>query len=93
MSRPGGKSEEDGVLLSILIYSDQKRPIQVISFFVAFLLMAYFQLLFLDPKDLTELARANTGITSQPYAFHHTYFPIDFSAKKPAPPVGQLAIN
>ena len=37
VNRPGSTDEQDGVLLSILIYSDNKRPIQLIA---------------LDPKDL-----------------------------------------
>ena len=37
VNRPGSTDEQDGVLLSILIYSDNKRPIQLVA---------------LDPKDL-----------------------------------------
>ena len=37
VNRPGSTDEQDGILLSILIYSDNKRPIQLIA---------------LDPKDL-----------------------------------------
>jgi len=78
VNRPGGKDEEDGVVLSVLIYSDQTKPIQ---------------LLVLDPTTLTEIARCSTNVTSQPYAFHHTYFPIDFDSKTPKPPAGQLPVN
>lgn len=76
--RPGGTEEEDGVLLSVLIYSDKTKPIE---------------LLILDPKDLSEIARCKTEITEQPYAFHHTYFPMDFATKTRQPPNGQLAVN
>jgi len=78
ISRPGGTAEDDGILATIIIYSDQKRPIT---------------LLFLDPKELKEVARCKTTVTSQPYAFHHSYFPIDFDAKKPQPPKGVHMIN
>lgn len=76
--RPGGTEEDDGVLMSVLIYSDVEKPIT---------------LLLLDPKSLKEIARCRTEIKGQPYAFHHTYFPIDFDAKTPQPPTGQLAVN
>ena len=104
VNRPGSTDEQDGVLLSILIYSDNKRPIQLIA---------------LDPKDLKgkrfltsydlkwpqttgsdlevikilEIARARTNVVGQPYAFHHSYLPIDFSASTPRPPAGRMAIN
>jgi len=78
VNRPGSTDEQDGVLLSILIYSDNKRPIQLIA---------------LDPKDLKEIARAKTNVVGQPYAFHHSYLPIDFSASTPKPPAGRMAIN
>lgn len=78
VNRPGSTDEQDGVILSILIYSDNKRPIQLIA---------------LDPTNLTEIARAKTNVVGQPYAFHHSYLPIDFSASKPKPPAGRMAIN
>ena len=78
VNRPGSTDEQDGVILSILIYSDGKRPIELVC---------------LDPKELKTIARAKTNVTSQPYAFHHSYFPIDFSKSKPQPPKGRLPIN
>lgn len=78
VTRPGGTSEDDGVILTILIYADDKKPIE---------------LLILDPKNLKEIGRCTTNVTSQPYAFHHTYFPIDFGSKTVQPPKGQLAVN
>ena len=78
VNRPGSTDEQDGVILSILIYSDGKRPIELIC---------------LDPKDLKEIARAKSTVASQPYAFHHSYLPIDFSKKTPQAPKGRLPIN
>ena len=40
-----------------------------------------------------EIARAKTNVVGQPYAFHHSYLPIDFSASTPKPPAGRMAIN